>query len=469
MSKSFLKRFLVFFLWGLLAVWLVSCVIIPLFHKKIDSDYLASISPSVSFTNPAPEQVRSIDNNKDALLWRLRLVESAQKNLVITTFAFSDDNSGTDFLSAVKAAADRGVEVRILIDGMDGSLNLSHSPVLKALISMPNVQAKLYNPINLLKPWRLNYRMHDKYVIADDCAYLLGGRNTNDLFLGDYSEKSNIDREILVWETQNGKGQSFLQLRSYFESVWSLPCCKQLTSSLSEEKKNTVFARLDTHYRQMQQRFPEAFTPTDWEAETIPANSVSLLSNPQRPQNKEPLLWYSLQQLMQNGEEIIIQTPYIICNREMYQALSEITESGKSVQMITNALENGANPWGCSDYLNQKKKILKTGSEIFELYKEHSSHTKTMLIDNHLSVVGSFNLDMRSAYLDTEMMLLIDCPELNAQLRCQAEQMMQYSNHVLPNGQEIAGEQYHPPKTGFLKNAVYTVLRVLILPVRHLL
>ena len=113
MSKSFLKRFFVFFLWGLLAVWLVSCVIIPLFHKKIDSDYLASISPSVSFTNPAPEQVRSIDNNKDALLWRLRLVESAQKNLVITTFAFSDDNSGTDFLSAVKAAADRGVEVRI--------------------------------------------------------------------------------------------------------------------------------------------------------------------------------------------------------------------------------------------------------------------------------------------------------------------------------------------------------------------
>lgn len=54
MSKSFLKRFLVFFLWGLLAVWLVSCVIIPLFHKKIDSDYLASISPFRFFHQPCP-------------------------------------------------------------------------------------------------------------------------------------------------------------------------------------------------------------------------------------------------------------------------------------------------------------------------------------------------------------------------------------------------------------------------------
>lgn len=184
MKKLSLKCFFIFLLWAVLAVYLACCVIVPLFHKKVSQSQLNSAS--ALFESPvssAPEQVLCIDQNEEALLWRLRLIRSARERLVLTTFAFSDDNSGTDLLSALYDAAQRGVQIQILIDGMDGTLNLSHSPLLGALTTLPNVEAKLYNPLNLLKPWRLNYRMHDKYVISDDTAYLLGGRNTNDLFL----------------------------------------------------------------------------------------------------------------------------------------------------------------------------------------------------------------------------------------------------------------------------------------------
>lgn len=80
---------------------------------------------------------------------------------------------------------------------------------------------------------------------------------------------------------------------------------------------------------------------------------------------------------------------------------------------MTNAIESGANPFGCTDYLNEKKNILATGSEVFEVSCGQSLHTKTILVDDHISMIGSYNLDLRSTYLDTELMLVIDCPELN--------------------------------------------------------
>ena len=74
-------------------------------------------------------------------------------------------------------------------------------------------------------------------------------------------------------------------------------------------------------------------------------------------------------------------------------------------------------PWGCTDYLNQKKKILNTGADVYELMNEVPVHTKAVLLDDRLSVVGSYNLDMRSTYLDTELMLVIDSKELNQQIQ----------------------------------------------------
>ena len=65
------------------------------------------------------ERILNIENNVDALVWRLRLIESAKENIVLATFDFRDDNSGQDMMAALLNAADRGVKVQILVDGME--------------------------------------------------------------------------------------------------------------------------------------------------------------------------------------------------------------------------------------------------------------------------------------------------------------------------------------------------------------
>ena len=130
--------------------------------------------------------------------------------------------------------------------------------------------------------------MHDKYLIADDFAYILGGRNTDNRFLGNYQEHYNVDRDILVYETEPGAGQSYQQLMNYFEAVWALPCCKVFKDSRCESD-------LAGCYEQTAQRYPEVFTDSlttaEWESATLAAYSVELWSNPIEPENKTPILW----------------------------------------------------------------------------------------------------------------------------------------------------------------------------------
>ena len=109
----------------------------------------------------------------------------------------------------------------------------------------------------------------------------------------------------------------------------------------------------------------------------------------------------------------------MICNGYMYDVLQGISDHAKT-QIVLNAVEKGSNPWGCTDYLNQKKKICQTGVHIYEYLGDQAQHTKSLAVGEELSIIGSCNFDMRSVYLNTEMMLAVDCPELNASIREQA-------------------------------------------------
>lgn len=104
-----------------LLVWLlfiILCLVIPpAFHKRATpEDWLNDIR----YEHTAPERVRSIDDNSDALLWRLRLIEEAKERIILTTFDFWDEESGQDVIGALWAAAERGVRVQVLLDGING-------------------------------------------------------------------------------------------------------------------------------------------------------------------------------------------------------------------------------------------------------------------------------------------------------------------------------------------------------------
>lgn len=114
--KKLIKVIVILILLWLL--YMVVCMVIPpLFQKPAAAGEPAAPCQENS---EAQERVLCIDNNMDALLWRLRLIEAARERLVLATFDFRDDHSGQDIMAALLNAADRGVQVQILVDGFNG-------------------------------------------------------------------------------------------------------------------------------------------------------------------------------------------------------------------------------------------------------------------------------------------------------------------------------------------------------------
>ena len=468
-------------------------VFAPLYCRKPDEKFAETLKQT-EFTSDTPggERIRCIDDNEEALLWRLRMIGAAKKSIVLATFDLRADESGTDLLAALNHAAEKGVEIKLLIDGIYQQLFLNGSKEFQALAARENVKVGVYNPVGPVGLFKLNYRMHDKYVIVDNEMYLLGGRNSNDIFLGDYTTDINVDRDILVWDTTKDKGESLQELEAYFHQVWNEDCVKikggrkkNISENPAQKETNTEngitggtqgnlskyekqYQSLEARYAALTEKSPDIETYNSWERDTIPANKITLLNNGTQAGPKTPLVLQAIRYLSQEADSVTIQTPYVICNGYMYDTLTEIA-SHAQLKIILNAVEKGSNPWGCTDYLNQKKKILKTGADVYELMNQVPVHTKAVLLDERLSIVGSYNLDMRSTYLDTELMLVIDSRELNQQIQSTENVYMEKSKEVLSNGQETEGAQYETKVLNWQKKLFYGVLRIIIRPLRQLL
>ncbi|MFR4633334.1 MAG: phospholipase D-like domain-containing protein [Blautia faecis] len=489
-------------------------VFAPLYCRKPDGKFAETLKQT-EFTSDTPggERIRCIDDNEEALLWRLRMIGAAKKSIVLATFDLRADESGTDLLAALNHAAEKGVEIKLLIDGIYQQLFLNGSKEFQALAARENVEVGVYNPVSPVGIFKLNYRMHDKYVIVDDKMYLLGGRNSNDIFLGDYTTDVNVDRDILVCDTTNGKGESLQELEAYFQQIWNEDCVKikggrkknSSEISVSEEaaddsegtesnlknpdivngksnaeneitdetqerlsKYEKQYQSLEMRYASLKEKYTDIEDYSSWQEDTIPANKITLVNNGTHAGPKTPLVLQTIRYLAQNADNVTIQTPYVICNGYMYDTLNEIAFHAR-LKIILNAVEKGSNPWGCTDYLNQKKKILNTGADVYELMNEVPVHTKAVLLDDRLSVVGSYNLDMRSTYLDTELMLVIDSKELNQQIQSTESTYIEKSKEVLSNGQETEGAQYETKVLNWQKKLFYGVLRIIIRPLRQLL
>ena len=456
-------------LFSLVLLYIAALVIPYIPHKKVKEDFKHSFK-AMNFYSPiaGTERIAYINDNTDALKYRLRMIEEAQKEIILSTFDFNDDRAGRELLSSLIHAADRGVSVRLIIDGTSGFLDVRTSPWFQAAASHKNLEIRIYNPINFLKPWKMQARLHDKYMIVDEKMFLLGGRNSNNLFLGDYTSAQNVDRELFVYETTKDEHSSLYQLRSYFENIWALKDSKNFSCRKMTDKVKSCDVKLKKQYDKLAEQYPSTREEWDREALKQETNKVTLLSNPINTGNKEPQMWYSIHQLLMTGKQATIYTPYIICGKEMIDDLTTLKEKDISVEIITNDVAKGANPWGCTDYLNQKKNIWATGAKVYEYMAPHSCHTMAVMIDDRMTILGSYNLDMRSTYQDTELMLAMDCPELNALIRKEAEHDKTCSK-VMENGTYQYGENYKEKKLSVGKKTFYSILRILVIPIRRFL
>jgi putative cardiolipin synthase len=221
-----------------------------------------------------------LDSNEHALRWRLALIDSAQHSLDLQYYVWWGDESGDLLLKRIVDEADRGVRVRLVLDDFSTMLvdetHLKLRDVPAAVIdSHPNIQVRLFNPWHnraitgrilesFERPERINHRMHNKLLIADNRATIIGGRNVGNEYFGLSSKFNFRDLDSL------GVGPVARQASAVFDRFWNSSWVLEKCSASGFLRASCSDIRTDCLKNSPMRRFSHGFRPchkigeTDW-------------------------------------------------------------------------------------------------------------------------------------------------------------------------------------------------------------
>jgi len=394
-----------------------------------------------------------LEDGSGSLVARAWLSEYAEKTIDIQYFIFSTDNVGLIACDYLIRAADRGVKIRIIVD--DIMLDADIQDIL-IFASHENITLKIYNPgvnlgkniFNKIKKFgtdfrSANQRMHNKTFTVDGKVVITGGRNIADEYF-DYDHEYNFrDRDILLIGKESEK------VNNSFDKFWNSSLCENVESIIEDKtldiNSDNRFNKLheyacnpDNFWPQVRTRienFPVAFTTIKNSGDLIWVDEVYFISDvPGKNDGTNGLggggvTTRALIDLVKNAKQsITIQTPYLITTELSQNLFREAVNRGVKVRILTNSLASTDNVEAFSSYQKDRKKLLETGVKIYEFRPDAAEctkimtgelrekldhkpifglHAKSMLIDEKITVIGTFNLDPRSANLNTECIVVV--------------------------------------------------------------
>lgn len=418
---------------------LVMGAVIFRFHTPKTSDYLKN-NPVERFWGQDEEDGFSIDrvilleDGTEAAKRRINLVENAEKRIDISYYGYHDGLSTDIFTACLLAAANRGVKVRILLDGFANLRREDLPGSIYAFTEHPNIEFKYYEPIDGLKPWTWNNRLHDKILLVDNKWVITGGRNIADKYFDKGEEaRLSFDRDVFIMNTEVSSSKSALdQVTEYYDYLWNhqfsqYPIKELSTIQIREAQERTNY--LAELLLGVRHTHPEMFDPSlEWMDEAIDTNKVTYIHNPITRFNKEPWVWYEITRLMeQANESIFIQSPYVIPNKRMQGYIDFEKLEGIDITVLTNSFGSNSNKLGLPGYLKFRKGIVDFVHQVYEYQGVGSLHAKSFIFDDRISMIGTFNVDPRSAFLSTKSMVVIDSEEFAEVFKKAVEDLLDQS------------------------------------------
>ena len=453
-------------------IYAVSTAVIPaMLRKPISEEFAASVSAADFYgQEPCVDRAALVETPAEGLDTRLHILDEAAERIDVSYYAIHMGQTTDLFLGALLDAAERGVQVRILVDAQFGGLTQSNSSYAAALGAHPNVELKIYNPVRVLKPWTWNGRLHDKYILIDNRLLLLGGRNIGDKYFApeSFEKELSLDRDVLIYNTawdQPNTDSVLFRVREYMDEIWGGTDTRLVFSEDTKkgmEKRQALLAS----YKQFRSDNAAHFDHTrdDYEAWTYPANRVSFVHNDAHIGIKEPKAGYTLGQLLlQAGKSVTLQSPYVILDPMLKGQLTQLGEKQIDARILTNSVGSSPNPIACAAYYGDRNSILNSGVSIWEYQGENSIHAKSYVIDDRITAIGSYNLDPRSAYLDTELLIVIDSPEFTVHFQQVQDTYFQQALHVGDTGNDNPSTAVEARPVSIFK---WILVYVLYLPVK---
>ena len=431
-----------------LSLFLVACASAPMVNDKPASyfnDRGAVESPLTALASAHPRSgVSLLADPDDALQSRLHLAALAQSTLDLQYYLWQGDDSGLALTYEVLRAAERGVRVRILLDDIYHS---GRDSAYQTLDSHPNVEVRLFNPMGnrgsvkqmnyAVGKSAFNYRMHNKIFLVDGVAAILGGRNIGDEYFGRDASFNFQDMDaIAIGEVAADTGEAF-DLFWNAELAIPVAALTQRTYHITEEQTAQLITARERVRPAVERGRAASATRADWLATLASGllwtKAEILVDRPDRSDDypDSAFMTFMHDAHAQPRESAVIQTAYLIPNGPTLANLERLTSAGVTLRILTNSAKSNNHSSVHAYYASYRKALLTTGIDLYEVQGKGSLaayldrvgedahaglHTKAMVIDDRVAVIGSYNMDPRSRVWNSEIALIVRDPDFARQV-----------------------------------------------------
>jgi putative cardiolipin synthase len=382
-----------------------------------------AIAPHAA-AHPGLTGVHAMRDGREAFAARVLLAKSAERSLDVQYYIWHADTSGKLLAHALWQAAERGVRVRMLLDDANTS---GHDPFLATLDAHPNIEVRLFN----------------KTFIADNQAAVVGGRNIGDEYLGAVVAVEFEDLDVIA------AGAVVADVSASFDAYWSsasaYPVAALIPPAPADSSREAAAAWAALESSEAAKAYIEAVRDTvpmramldgaglvEWMPARLIADDPAKVLH---PPGKLQMLPHLQASLGTPQEELLLVSPYFVPTRQGTDALLAIAARGVRVSVLTNSLASTDVTPTYAGYARYRRDLLRGGVRLYELKPSAvaaprdpserrkfggssgaSLHAKTFAVDRQRVFVGSFNLDPRSASLNTEAGLLLESRALAGRL-----------------------------------------------------
>ena len=472
-----------------LAIWASGCASLPANVSRPVSSAFASpeATPLGRLAQLRREQAaarsdsgfRLLDSVDMAFNARMALIEAANRTLDLQYYAIHADGSTLQLLERIRAAAARGVRVRILLDDFN---SVGADAQVLRLAFLTNIEVRLYNPLpgsrrslvgriftSLHDIDQIQKRMHNKLFIADNAWGIAGGRNLGDAYFGRGEESNFVDLDVLA------AGRIVRDMSVSFDSYWNNELAYPVQTLLAKEDLDRLRSPMnatganDASLAPPSTPAPPTATPTTsvlpdvtttnassgmldlrqtaltWAPATLMVDKPGKIGPGDDEVNAGDTLIDGLLALMaQAKSDVLIVSPYFVPGQQMMKTFADLRQRGVRIRVLTNSLASNDAPAAHAGYARYRKQLLELGIELYEMRAEQqgstgglgsgvgargsqsagvfgsgsgggskaatgraSLHSKAVVIDAQLAVIGSMNLDLRSKLKNSEVALVI--------------------------------------------------------------
>lgn len=441
---------------------LVFAVLLFTIQKPKTQNYIEHFNQTYPDTTNS-DRVLLLEGGEDAFDMRINLMENAKETMDIVYYTVEEGMTSSLFMGAILDAADRGVQVRLILDGVLHGIKGELKDLKYTLSAHPNITFKVYEPLSLINVSLWNKRLHDKIMIIDGNKAIIGGRNIGDKYFVKDNSNGNYtkDRDVLIYDAIDDPNSSVKHMQYYYNKLIDYDGTSLMFSKLSKSKlkkarlaKEKFIALYDSY---IQDNLSKVDT-IDLMDVTQESDNVRFIYNPIGQSKQEPWILEEILRLAKESDSILVQSPYVIPSRRMINLYQSKDLIADKFQILTNSYASSPNVMAMSGYAHKRKDLSKLGFEIHELQSQVPIHAKSYIFDNNISVIGSYNLDARSTFINTESMVIIEGEGFTDTLQTAMNVDLENSLILDKNGKYIKNNNVKVLKMGRIKSLIIKFL-----------